>query len=53
METADVTVQSTHMKWVFTASSVAVLGTEHTNKVFLAYKVKTRMTDKSGITTGH
>lgn len=30
--------QSTHMKCVFIASSVAVLGTEHTNRVFLDYK---------------
>lgn len=27
--------QATHVKWVFMASSVAVLGTEHTNKEFL------------------
>lgn len=31
-------LQSTHVKWVFMASSVAVLGIEDTNKVFLVYK---------------
>lgn len=40
--------QSTHLKWVFIASSVAFLGTEHTNKVFLVYKQKDRITDHSG-----
>lgn len=34
--------QSTHMKCVFIASSVAVLGTEHTNRVFLVYKQRKR-----------
>lgn len=40
--------QSTHVKWDFIASSVAVFGTEHTNKVFLVYKEKDKMTDQSG-----
>lgn len=34
----DVDVQHTHKKWSLTDSSVAVSGTEHTNKVFLVYK---------------
>ena len=46
MGTVDVLLQSTHVKWVFIASSVAFLGTEHTNKVFLVYNMKDRMTDR-------
>lgn len=51
-KTVNFTLQSTHVKWVFIASSVAVLGTEHTNKVFLLYKPKDKMTDQSGTSTG-
>lgn len=47
-KTVNSTLQSTHVKWVFIASSVAVLGTEHTNKVFLLYKPKDKMTAQSG-----
>lgn len=52
LETVKFTLQSTHLKWVFIASAVAVLGTEHTNKVFLLYKRKDKMTDQSGTGTG-
>lgn len=52
MKTVGVTVPSTHVKWAFISSSVAVLGIEHTNKVFLVYKVKDRMTDQTGTITG-
>lgn len=52
LETVSFTFQSTHVKWVFIASAVAVLGTEHTNKVFLLYKPKDKMTDRSGNSTG-
>lgn len=34
--------QSAHMKCVFIVSSVAVFGTEHTNRVFLVYKQRKR-----------
>lgn len=52
METLNFTIQSTYVKCVFTSSSVAVLGTEHTNKVFLVYKQKDRMTNQSRTSVG-
>lgn len=45
-------LQSPHSKWVFMSSSVALLGTKHTNKVFLACRQKEKTAHWSGTRTG-